>query len=205
MVQIAFQRRAMVRLLLVVLGLILPLSAMAQTRSLSEDNSDSVAVIIGNKNYRYVKDFPVDYAVNDANAIKDYLIRFLHFEERNIIFEQDATKGVFERIFDPQGGDLMGHVREGRSNVFVFYSGHGVPDLVGGQGYPYLLPSDMSPENPQRDGYSLETLYQNLELVKQKIGPDRQVIVMIDACFSGETGRGKRFVSGTSAPGFAPT
>jgi uncharacterized protein YecT (DUF1311 family) len=205
MVQIRFQWGAMVRLLLlIVLGFMLPLSAVAQTRSLSEDNSDSVAVIIGNKNYRYIKDFPVDYAVNDANAIKDYLIRFLHFEQRNIIFEQDATKGVFERIFDAQGGDLMGRVREGRSNVFVFYSGHGVPDLVGGQGYPYLLPSDMAPENPQRDGYSLETLYQNLELVKQKIGSDRQVIVMIDACFSGETGKGDRIVK-TSAPGFAPT
>src|ERR1700719_514606 len=126
MVQIAFQRRAMVRLLLVVLGLILPLSAMAQTRSLSEDNSDSVAVIIGNKNYRYVKGFPVDYAINDANAIKDYVIRFLHFDERNIIFEQDATKGILEGIFKPDGR-LMGRVREGRSNVFVFYSGHGVP------------------------------------------------------------------------------
>jgi hypothetical protein len=81
-------------LLLIFLGLMLPLSAMGQTRTLSDDNSDSVAVIIGNKNYRYVKGFPVDYAINDANAIKDYVIRFLRFDERNIIFEQDATKAI---------------------------------------------------------------------------------------------------------------
>src|SRR5262249_8590803 len=41
-------------------------------------------------------------------------------------------------------------------------------------------------------------------LIKQRIGPNRQVIVMIDACFTGQTGRGERFVSGTSAPGFLP-
>jgi hypothetical protein len=178
----------------------LPLSAVAQPRSFSEDSSDSVAVIIGNKNYRYAKSFPVEYAINDANAIREYLMRFLRFEERNIIFEPDATKGVLEEIFKPQGR-LIGLVREGRSNVFVFYSGHGVPDVVGRQ--PYLLPVDMKPDSPE-DGYSLETLYQNLDRVKQKIGPDHQVIVMIDACFTGETGRGERFVSGTSAPGFAP-
>jgi hypothetical protein len=104
-------------------------------------------------------------------------------------------------------------VREGRSNVFVFYSGHGVPDPIARKAY--LLAQDISPDNPQ-DGYSLETLYENLELVKQKVGPDRQVIVMLDASFTGETGRGKRFSSEPSAPfqrfvvrisapGFAPS
>jgi hypothetical protein len=189
----------MVRLLLIFLGFILPLSAMAQSRSFADDNSDSVAVIIGNQNYRYAQSFPVEYAINDAKAIREYLIRFLHFEERNIIYEENATKGVLEAIFRPDGR-LMGRVIPDRSNVFVFYSGHGVPDVVAAQ--PYLLPADTLPDSPQ-DGYALEALYASLDGVKQKIGADRQVIVMIDACFTGETGRGKNILR-NSAPGFAP-
>jgi hypothetical protein len=192
----------MVRLLLIALGLMLPLSAIAQTRSFSEDNSDSVAVIIGNQKYSEVQGFPVDYAINDAEAIQDYLIHFLGFRETNVHLRKNATKGQLESIFRPErGGSLMSRVVKGRSNVFVFYSGHGVPDVAGKQ--VYLLPSDMSPDSPQ-DGYSLDTLYKNLDFVKQEIGPDRQIIVMIDACFTGETGRHKRFVRGTSLPGWTP-
>ena len=190
----------MLRVLLLALGLALaPFSAAAQTRLLSEDNNTSVAVIVANKNYRYASRFPVEYAHNDAAAIKDYLVRFLRFDERNIIVEIDATKTVLDGLFQPEGR-LWARVRD-RSNVFVFYSGHGVPDPVGRQAY--LLPVDVEPDSPQQ-GYALETLYQSLDLIKQRIGPDRHVIVMIDACFSGETGRGERFVSGTSAPGFQP-
>ena len=191
----------MLRVLLLALGIALaPFSATAQTHLLSEDNSASVAVIIGNKNYRYASRFPVEYAHNDAAAIKDYLVRFLRFDERNIILETDATKTVLDDVFRPEGA-LWARVQDGRSNVFVFYSGHGVPDLVGRQAY--LLPVDVHPDSPQQ-GYALETLYQSLDLIKQRLGPDRHVIVMIDACFSGESGRGERFVSGSSAPGFQP-
>src|SRR6516225_6240301 len=134
----------MLRVLLLALGIALaPFSATAQTQLLSEDNSASVAVIIGNKNYRYASRFPVEFAQNDAAAIKDYLVRFLRFDERNVILETDASKGVFEDLFRPEG-ELWTRVREGRSNVFVFYSGHGVPDLVGRQAY--LLPADVHPD-----------------------------------------------------------
>lgn len=187
----------MVRLLLIVIGLMLPLSAAAQTRSFAEDNGDSIAVIIGSKNYSYAERFPVEYAINDASAIRQYLIQFLGFQEKNIIFQRDATKWQLEKIFRADGeGRLMQSVKS-RSNVFVFYSGHGVPDPATQRSY--LLPTDMSPDNP-KDGYALDTLYWNLEKVKEKIGRDRQVIVMIDACFTGETGRGDRLMRGISAP-----
>jgi uncharacterized caspase-like protein len=80
----------MIRSVLMAMALVLaPMSsAAAQTRSLAADKGASVAVIIGNESYRYAERFSVDYAVNDANAIKDYLVRFLGFAERNIIFEK---------------------------------------------------------------------------------------------------------------------
>src|SRR3974390_1998472 len=96
-------------------------------------------------------------------AITDYLVRFLRFDARNVISVPNATKAQLDLLFRP-GGRLSSRVLEGRSNVFVFYSGHGVPDPVSHQ--QYLLPTDVSPDSPE-DGYSLETLSQHPELANE--------------------------------------
>jgi uncharacterized caspase-like protein len=175
----------------------------AQSFPLSDDNGDSVAVIIGNKDYRQT--VPVDFAHNDAEAMKEFLVGRLGFREANVFVLKDATLNEFNQVFgterNPQSGRLWRTVREGRSNVFVYFSGHGVPDLQSRQ--PFLLPSDGNP-NQGESGYMLDTLYRNLEIVKQKIGPSRQALVMIDACFTGETGRKGETLLAVSAPGFQP-
>jgi len=177
-------------------------SATAQTTTLS-DNAESIAVVIGNKEYRRTS--TVDFAHNDADAMKSYLIGTLGFREQNVFLLKDATLGELTQMFgseaNPQGGDLWRSVVAGRSNVFVYYSGHGVPDLVSAQ--PFLLPQDGNP-NRSDSGYALQTLYRNLEGVRAKIGPSRQLIVMIDACFTGETGRKGESLLAVSAPGFTP-
>lgn len=167
------------------------------------DNGDSVAVVIGNRDYKQT--VPVDYAHNDADAMRDYLVQRLGYREANVFVLKDATLNEFNQVFgterNPQSGRLWRSVREGRSNVFVYYSGHGVPDLATRQ--PFLLPQDGNP-NQGESGFSLETLYRNLDLVKRKIGPERQLVVMVDACFTGETGRKGESLLAVSAPGFAP-
>jgi TPR repeat protein len=176
--------------------------APAQAAGLG-DNGESIAVVIGNKSYRQT--VPVDFAHNDADAMRDYLVRSLGFRDTNVFVLKDATLNEFNQVFgterNPQSGRLWRSVREGRSNVFVYFSGHGVPDLASRQ--PFLLPHDGDP-NQGESGFLLETLYRNLELVKQKIGPERRLIVMIDACFTGETGRKGETLLAVSAPGFAP-
>jgi TPR repeat protein len=177
--------------------------AQQQPPALFSDNADSIAVIIGNKSYRQT--VPVDFAQNDAKAMRDYLTNALGFKDSNIIYLEDATLNEFNQALGteakPQSGRLWRLAREGRSNVFVYYSGHGVPDLQTRE--PFLLPQDGDP-NQSESGYLLSTLYANLNLLKQKIGPDRQVILMIDACFTGETGRKGEKLLAVSAPGFAP-
>ncbi len=167
------------------------------------DNADSVAVIIGNRTYRQT--VPVDFAHNDADAMRDWLLGAMGFRPENVIVLKDATLSEFNQTFgterNPQAGRLWRSVREGRSNVFVYVSGHGVPDLASRQ--PFLLPHDGNP-NQSESGYLLDTLYRNLELVKQKTGAERQVIVMLDACFTGETGRKGETLLAVSAPGFQP-
>jgi TPR repeat protein len=176
--------------------------AAAQGLNLGADNADSIAIVIGNKTYRQT--VPVDFAHNDADAIGDYLVKGLGFRPGNVTILKDATQSELSQIFgserNPQGR-LFNRVLEGKSNVFIFYSGHGVPDLKSRQ--PFILPSD-GDANQSESGYLLDTLYRNLELVKQKIGPSRQLIVMIDACFTGETGRKGETLLAVSAPGFSP-
>lgn len=168
-----------------------------------ENNADSIAVVIGNRNYKQT--VPVDFALNDAEAIKTYLVGSLGFREQNVFLLKDATLSELNQMFgtdsNPQSGRLWRSVSEGKSNVFVYYSGHGVPDLATRQ--PFLLPQDGNP-NQSDSGYLLQTLYRNLDLVKQKIGAERQLIVMIDACFTGETGRKGETLLAVSAPGFSP-
>ena len=156
--------------------------AAAQTAADFSDNADSVAVVIGNENYRHVG--KVDYALRDAEAIRDYLRKALHFENVRVV--NDATKSELEHWFGTQEdlhGELWNEAQE-RSNIFVYYSGHGVP---ASSGSAFLLATDTYPDE-LTPGYPLELLYRSLEEVKLKIGAGRLVLVMLDACFTGETG-----------------
>ncbi|KQP70794.1 caspase family protein [Methylobacterium sp. Leaf112] len=184
-------------------GAVEPVRA-APDPAIFSDNADSVAVVIGNRSYKQT--VPVDFAHNDAEAMRAYLVQRLGYRDTNVFVLKDATLNEFNQAFgterNPQSGRLWRSVREGRSNVFVYYSGHGVPDLATKQ--PFLLPEDGNP-NQGESGYSLETLYRNLDLVKRKIGAERQLVVMVDACFTGETGRKGESLLAVSAPGFAPS
>jgi len=175
---------------------------LAEDVAVLGDNAASIAVIIGNRDYRQT--VPVDYAHNDAEAMRDYLVGTLGYRESNVFMLLDGTLSEITQMFgseaQPQSGRLWRSVTPEASNVFVYYSGHGVPDLTTGD--PFLLPSDGDP-NSVVSGYRLDTLYRNLELVRHKIGPDREVVVMIDACFTGESGRGDSLLA-VSAPGFTP-
>ena len=73
----------------------------------------------------------------------------------------------------------------GRSDVVIYYSGHGVPGLDDGKGY--LLPVDVPARPAQEDGYPIELLYAKLgELARGEGGRRaRSVRVYLDACFSG--------------------
>ncbi len=190
----------LVLLLLLFSAATAPLSA--QTPSLGGENADSIAIVIGNRSYRQT--VPVDFAHNDADAISDYLVKGLGFRQGNVTVLKDATLSELTQVFgserNPQGR-LFNRVTEAKSNVFIFFAGHGVPDLKTRQAF--LLPTDGDP-NVGESGFALDTLYRNLELVKQKIGPNRTLVLMIDACFTGETGRRGESLLAVSSPGFTP-
>ena len=145
------------------------------------ENKDAVAVIIGNRNYE--GSIPaVDFAFNDADAIKKFIIRRLGYDPDNIIDLRDATQAKIEATFGNERthqGKLWSYLdAKGGSDVMIFYSGHGVPGQNDGRGY--LLPTNADPDHPEINGYPLDMLYENLGKLEA-----RSITVLLDACFSG--------------------
>ena len=149
------------------------------------ENRHAVAVIIGNKTYDETTP-AVDFAHNDAEAIRAFVRDTLGYREGNVLVRHDSTKARLENMFGIAGnhrGRLDDLVRPDKSDVFVFYSGHGVPGLEDRRGY--LLPVDGNPRRAELTGYPLDLLYENLGKLTA-----RSVTVVLDACFSGETPKG---------------
>ena len=144
-------------------------------------NPDAVAVIIGNSSYED-SDVPgVSYAVKDARMMKEYLIKTMGYSEENIIYNINAKLSDLNAIFgtkDQQGGRLSRMLIGRKGDVFIYYSGHGAPDLSSKSGY--IVASDSKPDEISSTGYSLETFYNNLSKLDY-----RSLIVVVDACFSG--------------------
>lgn len=142
-------------------------------------NPDAIAVVIGNSNYTKTK--AVKYALNDALAIKKYLTEAFGFKEGNIFHIEDASKSDFELMFgnkEQQRGKLFNTVKKGKSDVFVFYSGHGAPGLKDKNAY--FVPVECDPQYIEIGGYVTETFYRNLSII-----PAKSITVVLDACFSG--------------------
>jgi peptidoglycan hydrolase-like protein with peptidoglycan-binding domain len=144
---------------------------------------DDVAVIIANSNYKKLgKDIPnVDPAYNDATNIKRYFMESLGVREGNIIYLKDATGAQLTEVFgnkENHKAQLFNWVRPNKSNVHIYYAGHGAP--ASKDGSAYLVPSDAKSQTIEFSGYPLTNLYRNLGKIKA-----RSVTVILEACFSG--------------------
>lgn len=144
-------------------------------------NPDGIAVVIGNSNYQKAKN--VDYAVNDASLVKTYLTGVLGYKEGNIFYLENASKSDFELLFGNRTthkGKLFNAIKADKSDVFIYYSGHGAPGLKDKKGY--FVPVEADPQYLELNGYPADVFYQNIAKV-----PAKSVTVVLDACFSGAT------------------
>ncbi|MCG8701445.1 MAG: caspase family protein, partial [Bacteroidales bacterium] len=138
--------------------------------------ADAVAVVLGIENYNELP--PAPYAENDARLIKDYFEKCLGIS-KVVVYTSDRANGlIFDDIFNPEYGELQKAIVKEETDVYVFYSGHGIPSKDGEQ--IYLFPSDGKVARLQVQGYDLNNFYKNLNLLGA-----RSVTVFIDACFSG--------------------
>jgi len=144
----------------------------------SMTNKNGIAVVIGNR--VYTGDVPsVDFAVRDAEYVKEYLIQTLGYRSGNVFYYSNATLSNMKVAFNK----LNNAVKKGKSDVFVYYSGHGAPDPDSKQGY--FVPVDADPNYIRETGYPVNDLYTMLNKKEA-----RSTTVVIDACFSGSSDQG---------------
>jgi outer membrane protein assembly factor BamB len=152
--------------------------------------SSPVAVVIGNKDYQPGIP-PVQFALNDAKLMKQYLIKTFGIDEKNILYRENADLTEFIDIFGAADSFETSQVyklakSKNADAVYIYYSGHGIPGLSDKKGY--LAPVSLKKFNPEATGYALDTLYRNL--TKLKDAGVKKVVLILDSCFSGDSAAG---------------
>jgi len=137
---------------------------------------NAIAVIIGVEKYDYFA--PAPYAANDAEIIEDYFKQVLGIDKIYTYTDDQVSGFFFENKFNPSYGELQKAIVKGKTELFVFYSGHGMPSKDGEN--VYLFPSDGQYAALESQGYNLNRFYENLAELEAK-----RVTIFLDACFSG--------------------
>lgn len=151
-------------------------------------NPDAIAIILGIEEYRNIAG--VTYAKRDASVFKEYATKVLGVtDDRNHLYfrtDGEVTKGEFDKLFSEEGW-LTKRVEQS-SDVYIYYAGHGAPDIQ--EKMAYLIPFDGDANYPKLTGFSLNMLFD--ELAKLKV---RSVTIFLDACFSGVTRENKMLLA----------
>jgi peptidoglycan/xylan/chitin deacetylase (PgdA/CDA1 family)/uncharacterized caspase-like protein len=140
---------------------------------------DSWAVIIGIDNYpKWPK---LQYAVNDANGMKEILLRKFHFKPDHVItlLNEEATR---EQILSALGDTLSNPKNiQHDDRVLVFFAGHGTTrKLPSGRDLGYIVPFDADEQNFQGQSISMT----NFQDISESIAA-KHVLFIMDSCYSG--------------------
>lgn len=143
-------------------------------------NPNRFALVIGNEDYSSKQpglsvETNVAYARNDANIFAEYARQTLGVPSNQIKLIIDATAGQMRQGISWLVNNIKAF--KGNAEVFVYYSGHGLPS---DDKQPYLVPVDVSGLAIEESGIALQTLYDSLGRY-----PTKKSIVFLDACFSG--------------------
>jgi len=136
-----------------------------------------LAVVFGIESYKNVPG--VSFAKRDAEWMKKYFENILGIPQNRIYHKMDSDVGQaeFSKVFSEDGW-LDKRVKEGETNLYVYYAGHGAPDMK--KNKAYLIPYDGDPNYASQTGYEMDALYEQLG----NLGA-ASVTVFLDACFSG--------------------
>lgn len=138
-----------------------------------QGNDETFVLIFANEDYQNVAKVP--NARNDGKVFADYCEKTLGIPKGNIHCIVNATFNNMRRELN-----LMKQIAEaykGEGKFIVYYAGHGVPDEATRNSY--LLPTDGYCSD-MTTCFSLNELYRILGEM-----PSRQIVLFLDACFSG--------------------
>ena len=145
---------------------------------------DAVAVIIGISNYKSLP--KAEFAKDDAQVFYDYAIRALGVKPGNIKLLMDEQADA-EEIYTAFKTWLPARVKS-TTDVYVFYSGHGLP-TQDGSGL-YWLPQRANRDLISKTGILLSEINSDIQATKPK-----SVTIFMDACYSGQARGGETLVA----------
>lgn len=141
--------------------------------------SNAVAVVIGTEKYKDPNIPRAPYARRDAEVMAKYFKTSLGVSDVILLKDDEVTIGAMKNIF--KWDELSRRIHPGVTDVFVYYSGHGVSmNTEDGGSDIYLLPYEFNKSYIRDSGFSLNQIYDKLSSLNA-----RSVTVILDACFSG--------------------
>jgi hypothetical protein len=146
---------------------------------------DAVAIIIGIQDYKRVP--RADFANNDAKEFYEYAVRALGVKPEKIkmLLDDEADEINMVKAFENW---LPIQVNRDKTDVYVFFSGHGLPAPDGKS--LYFLPHGVDKELLSRTAVA-----QNEVIAALSAAKPRSVTMFIDACYSGQTRAGDVLVA----------
>jgi hypothetical protein len=146
---------------------------------------DAVAIIIGIQNYKLIP--KAEYASQDAQVFYDYASRALGIKQENIKLLLDDEADV-SGILTAFQNWLPLKVRKGKTDVYVFYSGHGLPSPDGKS--LFFLPVGANKDFVAKTAISQQEIVAGLKAAQPK-----SVTMFIDSCYSGQIRTGETLLA----------
>jgi len=147
--------------------------------------NDAVAIIIGIQNYKRVT--KADFANSDAQDFYDYAVRALGVKEENIKLLLDSEAEDIE-IYRTFKNWLPLKVKKNKTDVYVFFSGHGLPSEDGKS--LFLLPYGVDKDFIDKSAVSQKEIVTALQTSQPK-----SVTMFIDSCYSGQARTGEALLA----------
>ena len=146
---------------------------------------DAVAIIVGIQDYKRLP--KADFANEDARSFYDYAVRALGIKPENIKMLIDGEAEQVEMLSAFKSW-LPSYVKKDKTDVYVFYSGHGLPSTDGKS--LFFLPHGGHKDYLSETGIDQNSLVAALTAAKPK-----SVTLFIDSCYSGSTRSGETLLA----------
>ena len=166
--------------------------------SLSLEHSDiydnSWALVVGINKYENVR--PLNYAIEDASAIKNMLINDFGFPRSNVnvLLNNEASQSNIKK-------QLNALVRSAKDNdrVVFYFAGHGMTETSGLEGTDmgFLLPVEGDADNLYLTAIPMDELKRISNMSKAK-----HMMFLVDACYGGLAAQNTRSLQNSDVPNF---
>ena len=152
---------------------------------------NKLALIIGIENYSDL--VKASYAKNDAQYFKEYAKNSLGVKEENIKLLTDE-KATFIGINKVLKKWLKSKIIPNKTELVIFYAGHGLATQDGDKQDLYLLPQDGDVDLLSISSISRNSFFEEINNLNPK-----SVTIFFDACYSG-TSRDKKSLLASARP-----